>query len=216
MPAQYFFIFRVRDSVMYKKTILIIAAMALAFGVSAQRDTKIAKDTSLWDFHLSTGTSFVGGGGKSNAYFWTAPSVEYRVTKRLTLRGGFAYAGSLLDGYELHYTPSFAPRRSGTRLVGAKVMADYWASDRMNIWFSLARMGGWHEPIWTPKGEAFPVDVTVLSGGFNYALSDDSMLEMHFHFVHDHYGNDALGILGHPYYGYGVPSYELYGGPWFF
>ena len=202
---------------MYKKAILIVAVMMMAFGVSAQRSDEAVKDTSRWDFHLSTGTSFVSGWGKSNAYVWVAPSVEYRANERLTLRGGFAYAGSLLDSYELQgYAPSFAPRRGGTRLVAARVSADYRVNDRLGLWASVTRIGGWHEPLWTPKGEAQPVDVTMISGGFSYALSDDSMLEMHFHFVHDRHGNDALGILGHPYYGYGVPCYELYGGPWHF
>lgn len=183
--------------------------------LTAQQEEVMEGDTSRWDFHLSTGTSFVSGWGKSIAFLWTAPSVEYRANDRLTIRGGFAYAGSLLNGYQLQgYTYNYAPRRNGTRLAAAKVEADYWVNDRLNIWASVTRIGGWHEPLWTPRGEALGVDVTMVSGGFSYELSNSSLLEMHFHFVHDHYGNSALGLLGHPYYGWGVPSYELYAGPW--
>lgn len=199
---------------MYKKTILVVAALVLALGVSAQH--RVSADTSRWDLHLSTGTSFVSGWGKSDAYLWVVPSVEYHATNRLTLHGGFAYMGSLLKGYELCYTSNFAPRRQGTRLIATKVGADYWATDKLNLWASLTHIGGWYEPLWPPSGEALAVDISMLSGGINYALSNDSMLEMHFHFVFDHYGNSALGLLGHPSYGYGVPNYELYNGPWSF
>ena len=71
---------------MYKKTIIIVAVMAMALGVNAQHDTVAAADTSRWDFHLSTGTSMVSVGGKGNAYMWLAPSVDYRASERLTLR----------------------------------------------------------------------------------------------------------------------------------
>lgn len=200
---------------MYKKTIIIVAVMAMALGVNAQHDTVAAADTSRWDFHLSTGTSMVSVGGKGNAYMWVAPSVDYRASERLTLCGGFVAAGSLLGGYELRgNSRSLAPVRRGTQLMGASVGADYQASDRLTLWATLTHVGGWHEPLWTPFDESLRVGVTALSAGFIYALSEESMFEMHFHFVHDHYGNDALGILGHPYYGYGVPTCELYGGPW--
>lgn len=200
---------------MYKKTTLIMVFLALCFGLSAQHRVETAADTSRWDFHLSTGTSVVSMCGKGNAYLWVTPSVDFHASDRLTLHGGFAAAGSLLGGYELRGNArSLAPVRRGTQLMGATVGAEYQASDRLNFWATLTYIGGWHEPLWSPCNESLHVGVTALSGGFSYALSDESMLEMHFHFIHDHYGNDALGILGHPYYGYGVPGYELYSGPW--
>lgn len=172
-------------------------------------------DTSRWDFHLSTGTTMMSVDGRGNAYVWVAPKVEYRANDRLTLYGGFSAVGSLLGGYELQgYTPNYAPRRRGTQMVRGGVGAEYRVSDRLSIWAAVEHIGGWHESLWLPYGESLPVGVTTLSGGFNYALSDESMLEFHFHVVHDHYGNDALGLLGHPYYGWGVPTYELYSGPW--
>lgn len=198
---------------MCKKIFYIVTLLALVSGASAQQPA--AADTSRWEPHLSAGTSVVSMCGKGNAYVWAAPSVDYRASDRLTLHGGFAAVGSLLGGYELQgNSRSLAPCRRGTQLVGAAVGADYQVSDRLTLWATLTHVGGRHEPLWSPFNEAFNVGVTTLSGGFSYALSDESLLEMHFHFVHDHYGNDALGILGHPYYGYGVPSYEIYGGPW--
>ncbi len=200
---------------MYKKAFFIMAVLAMAFGARAQQDTVATKDTSRWDFHLSAGTSMVSMCGNGNAYLWAAPSVEYRASDRLTLRGGFGAVGSLLGGYELQGNRrSLSPVRRGTQLMGVAVGADYQVSERLTLWATLTYVGGWHEPLWSPFNESWPVGITTLSGGFSYALSDDSLLEMHFHFVHDHYGNDALGILGHPYYGYGVPNYELFGGPW--
>lgn len=191
---------------MYKKTILIMAVLAMACGAWAQQDTVSAKDTSRWDFHLSAGTSMVTCMGKGNAYVWAAPSVDYQPSDRLTLHGGFVAVGSLLGGYQLQGNArSLAPVRRGTQLVGATVGADYQVNDRLTIWASLTHVGGWHEPLWLPFDESMRVGVTAFSGGFSYALSDESLLEMHFHIVHDHYGNDALGILGHPWYGYGAP-----------
>ena len=200
---------------MYKKITLILAVMAIALGVAAQREAEPAVDSSRWDFHLSTGTTVMSMCGKGNAYVWVAPSVDYHASDRLTLHGGFATVGSLLGGYELRgNVRSLAPVRRGTQLMGVTAGAEYQMNDRLNVWASLTYVGGWHEPLWSPFNESFNIGVSAFSGGFSYALSDDSLLEMHFHFVHDHYGNDAMGILGHPYYGYGVPCYELYGGPW--
>lgn len=198
---------------MHKKVIFVIALLMLSLTLPAQR--KEVSDTSRLDFHLSTGVTVGTGWGKSDALMWTAPRVEYRANDRLTLRGGFAAVGSLLPGYELRMpVASYAPRRQGTRLLAGFASVRYRVSDRLNIWASLQHVGGWHEPLWTPQGESFNVGLTAFSGGFAYELSDHSLFEMHFNIVHDHYGNDALGLLGHPYYGWGVPNWELYHGPW--
>lgn len=200
---------------MYKKTLAIIALLVFTGGVSAQDRTEA--DTARWDYHLSVGSSVMTSNGKGNAYLWVTPKVAYRANDRLTLRGGFVAVGSLLGGYELQgNTRSLAPRRRGTQLMGASVGANYQVNDRLTLWATVMHIGGWHEPVWSPFNESFNIGVTALSGGFSYALSDDSMLEMHFHFIHDHYGNDALGILGYPYYGYGIPCHDFYGGPWLY
>lgn len=189
--------------------------LVLSLNALAQHEETLANDTSRWDFHLSAGSTVMSVGGKGDAYMWAAPRVTFRANDRLTLHGGFAVAGSLLGNYELQgNSRSLAPRRRGTRLGGFALGADYQVNDRLEVWASLTHVGGWHEPLWLPFDEAFSISTTTFSGGFRYALSDESMLEMHFHIVHDHYGNDALGLLGHPYYGLGVPSYELYSGPW--
>lgn len=190
-----------------------MALLALVSSASAQSST--AADTSRWEPHLSAGTSVVIMCGKGNAYVWAAPSVDYRASDRLTLYGGFSAVGSLLGGYELRGdSRNLTPLRRGTRLMKLEAGVDYKVSDRLSLWASVMHLGGWHEPVWSPWSEAFRVGVTAISGGFSFALTDESMLEMHFHFVHDLYGNDALGILSHPYYGYGVPCYELFSGPW--
>ena len=202
---------------MCKKVTVVIALLILCLDLPAQRKPVAASDTSRWDFHLSTGVTVGGGWGKTEALLWTAPRVEYRASERLTLSGGFAMMGSMMPSYELRMpVTSYAPRRQGTRLLGGFASAKYQVNDRLNIWASLQRVTGWYEPLWTPKGEALDIDLTSFSGGFAYELSNHSLFEMHFHIVHDHYGNSALGLLGHPYYGMGVPSWELYSGPWGF
>ena len=201
---------------MHKKFFFVIALLMLSLSLPAQRKEE-AKDTSRWDFHLSTGVTIGSGWGKTDALMWTAPRVEYRASDRLTLRGGIAMVGSLMPDYELKMpVRSYAPRRQGTRLLAGFASARYQVNDRLNIWASLQHVGGWHEPLWTPQGEALNIGLTAFSGGFSYELSDQSLFEMHFHIVHDHYGNSALGLLGHPWYGPGVPSYELYHGSWGF
>ncbi|MGX8712180.1 MAG: hypothetical protein ACSW8I_00655 [bacterium] len=144
--------------------------------------------------------------------------MSYHANERLTVSGGFAAVGSLLAGYDFQQVGrrSFVPRKRGTQVLGFSAAAEYRASDKLTLWASVSHAMGWYEPLWTPRGEALDLGVTDISGGFSYAFSDESLLEMHFHFVHDHYGNAALGLLGHPWYGYGVPAWEIYGGPWHF
>ena len=202
---------------MYKKVLFVVALLMLGLSLPAQRKEVAASDTSRWDFHLSTGITVGSGWGKTDALLWTAPRVEYHASDRLTLRGGFAAVGSLMPGYVLQMpVTSYAPRRQGTRLLAGFASARYQVNDRLNIWASVQHVGGWYEPLWTPQGEALDMSLTAFSGGFAYELSNHSLLEMHFHIVHDHYGNSALGLLGHPYYGAGVPTWELYSGPWGF
>ena len=202
---------------MHKKVIVVLVLLSAFLILSAQRKEVAEKDSSRWDFHLSTGVTMSSGWGKSDALLWTAPRVEYRASDRLTLRGGFAMVGSLLPGYELRMpVTSYAPRRQGTRLLAGFASAKYQVSDRLNIWASVQHVTGWREPLWTPQGHALDIDLTSFSGGFSYETSNHSLFELHFHVVHDHYGNSALGLLGHPYYGPGVPSWELYSSPWGF
>ena len=202
---------------MYKKVFFVMALLMLGFSLPAQRKVVAESDTSQWDFHLSTGVTVGSGWGKTDALLWTAPRVEYRASERLAIRGGFAMVGSLMPGYELQMpVTSYAPRRHGTRMLAGFASMRYRVSDRLDVWASLQHVGGWYEPLWTPQGESLNIGLTAFSGGFAYELSDHSLFEMHFHIVHDHYGNSALGLLGHPYYGVGVPTCELYSGPWMY
>ena len=74
----------------------------LAFGCAWSQD-----DTSRTHVHLSTGATVASGFGRTQALSWVAPSVELKMSDRLTVSGGFAAAGTLLGGYEVHrYTPS--------------------------------------------------------------------------------------------------------------
>lgn len=202
---------------MLKKATILAVLMALCLGLSAQWRGESERDTSRWDFHLSTGTSVSSGWGKTNALMWVAPRLTYRASERLTIDAGFAAVGTLLGSYRLQgYTPNYAPRRTGTRMLGGFVSAEYRASDRLTVWASLQRVGGHYEPLWSPSGEALSIGLTAVSGGFSYEFSEGSFLEMDFHFIRDQYGTAALGLFGHPYYGMGVHSWERYRSPWLF
>lgn len=188
---------------MRKKALLTLTMMLLTLWAVAQRNPwrGVKPDTSRWEYHLSMGTSVVSGWGKGDAYLWAAPSVSYHANEKLTLSGGFAVVGSLLAGYDFQQvgSRSFVPRKHGTQMVSFSAAAEYRASDRLNLWASVSHAMGWYEPLWTPKGEALDLGVTTLSGGFSYAFSDETLLEMHFHFVHDHAGTAIPGIPGHPF-----------------
>lgn len=162
---------------------------------------------------LTTGVAVMSVLGTTQALGWTAPSVEYRINEHLTLRGGFALVGGLLPGcYELQSLEAqrVSVRRRGTR-VGMAWAAGEWAvNERLKIWGSVARWSGMAENWWTNGSE--PVAVTAFHGGLSYRLGNESSMEMHFHFVHDRYGNNILGLGGYPYYGILTPEMDLWGG----
>lgn len=208
---------------MYKKAIIMSMLLLAALTAGAQWYMPgypwhmNSIDTAKSNVHLSMGSTVQAGFGRTEAVSWVAPSFSYRVGKRLTLRGGFGVAGSLLsNGYALHgrSPQSLAPVRQGTELGGVWAQAEYRASDRLLIWGTASRMTGFVQPLWTDR--ALPVDATSLSGGFAYRFETGSMLAMHFHFVHDSYGYLLHPPYGHPYYGPLTTEFDIYSGPWSF
>lgn len=198
---------------MAKKTLtaMLVALVAAAAPLAAQEKA----DSSRVDFHMSVGATAAAGFGRSDVLTWAAPSVKWHATDRLDVRGGMLVAGSLMPGgYRLHglYDRSLAPLRQGTRVGAVWAEADYAVSDRLRIWASVLHLSGYAQPLWLDG--ARPIEATVISGGFAYALSDNSLLEMHFHVAHDHYGYMLHPPYGHGYYGAFVPSWEVYSGPW--
>jgi hypothetical protein len=193
---------------MGKKAVILMLAV-LAFGCAWSQD-----DTSRTQVHLSTGATVASGFGRTQSLMWVAPSVEHRVSDRLAVSAGFSAAGSLLNGYEIHgYGPSsLAPRRSGTRMGSMWASAEYRVSDRLWLWAEVEHLTGYVQPLWLDG--AVPIAATAISGGMAYEFPGGSLLEMHFHFVHDHYGTARMGLLAHPWYGGYAPDWELYGGPW--
>lgn len=206
---------------MNKRAVITIVVLLAAFSASAQwywpmypmlADTC---DTSRVAGHLSVGTSVAAGFGNTESVSWVAPSVKWRATDRLTIRGGFAVAGSLLPmGYELHGRgpQNLTPLKHGTRLGGVWAQAEYRANEHLTLWGSMARMTGFVQPLW--DSGSLPVDITSVSGGFAYRFNQNSLLTMHFHFVHDGYGYMLHPPYGHSYYGPLSPEFELFSGPW--
>lgn len=198
---------------MYKKLLLLVAMLAVAYGAAAQWRVGEA-DTSRSDVHLSMGTTVLAGYGNSQALGWVAPSVEYRLTDRLTVDAGFAAVGTLLDGYTLHGREprSLAPVRRGTQMLAFHAGARYEVNERLTLWGSVTRLTGYAQPLWLDG--SLPIEATDISGGVAYRMESGSLIEAHFHFIHDHYGTARAGLLGHPYYGPLVPEWDLYYGPW--
>ncbi|MBR6048676.1 MAG: hypothetical protein IKP83_00755 [Bacteroidales bacterium] len=195
---------------MHKKWLIVtILVLALAVGAAGQE-----ADTSRYDVHLSTGATVAAGFGRTQALSWVAPSVELKASERMKVSGGFAAAGSLLDGYELHgYGPtSLAPRKQGTRLGALWAKASYRATDRLWLWASAVHVTGFAQPLWLDG--ALPVQATAVSGGLAYEFPQGSLLEMHFHIVHDRYGTLPPYPYGYGWYGTCAPRFDIYSGLW--
>lgn len=204
---------------MYKKTIIVLLLLLAAWPLAAQRALtprgEEPADTTDVAFHMSVGSTAAAGFGRSQLLLWAAPRVEWRASERLAVRGGLAMAGSLLpQGYELHGLGprSLAPRRQGTRVGAAWAEADYRVGDHLWLWASVAHISGYAQPLWLDG--AIPIAATAISGGVAYEFADNSLLEVHFHFVHDHYGSLLRPPYGGLYYGPLVPEWELYSGRW--
>lgn len=195
---------------MLKKALTILALVLCTAVVAVAQET----DTSRTRAHLSTGVVAATGFGRSQSLMWVAPSVEHRVNDRLSVSGGFATAGTLLRSYEIQgYTPSSrAPRRHGTGLAAAWASAEYRVGERLWLWASVAHMSGYAQMLWMDA--SVPVGLTAVSGGLAYEFPQGSLLELHFHFVHDHYGTVMDGLLAHPWYGAFAPEWGLYDGRW--
>ena len=174
-------------------------------------------DTSRTSAHLSVGSMVGAGFGRTDAVGWVAPSFGWRASERLTLRGGFAVTGTLMPGgYALHGRGerSLTPVREGTRMGAVWAQAEYRVGERLLIWGSAAHITGYAQPLWAPG--AMPVDATAVSGGMAYRFGENTVLAMHFRFVHDEYGFLMHPPYGHGYYGPLAPDYTLYNGPWSF
>lgn len=186
--------------------------VTLAVFASATAQTADSVDVERWDFHLSTGTSVTFAGREAMPRMWTAPSVTFRPNDRLTLRGGFLAVGSSPDAYRLHglQRPSLAPRRRTTSVAAAGVEADYRVSDRLWVWASVWRAGGWLQPWFDPTGEAHRLGITSFSGGFDLKLGEGSALSMSFSMVRDDYGTlfDMPGF--YRYGGAFAPEFDLF------
>ena len=167
--------------------------------------------------HLSTGTSVASGFGQTQGLMWVAPSIEFHPDSRLTVKAGFASAGSLLPvDYVLqgHKPRDLAPVRQGTRIGALWAAAEYKLSDRFRLWGSIAHLNGFAQPLWLDH--SLPLQATAFSGGFGYQFTENSLLEVHFHVVRDNYGTAFPSPLYNPYYGTLGHGMTMTGGPWAF
>lgn len=194
------------------RTITLLSLLLLPIALVAQQ----ADDSTRWQTHVSMGTDFASGFGRTQSLLWVAPSVEYHATNRLTLKTGFATANSLLpQGYRpLGFNArSLAPRRQGTNATMVWASAEYQASERLWLWASIARLAGFAQPLWLDH--SMPLQATAFNGGFAYEFSNGSLLECNVHIVHDTYGS-TFGLMYNPYSDPWAPAYTLFEGPWHF
>ena len=166
-------------------------------------------DSAGFHVSVSTGVGAATGFGAAQAVSWVAPSFEIYPTDRLTVRAGFANMGSLLPSYSLKgYGPrDLAPRRTGTQATAVWASAEYQVSERLWVWGAVAHLGGFAQPLWLDH--SMPLHATAVSGGFEWKMTDRSLLEMHFTYVRDTYGT-AFGPMYSPYWDPMVPSFEIY------
>lgn len=174
---------------MYKKSVILLFAMMLGLTASAQWRDFGGEDTARFSYRLSMGTMVTSGYGRTAGLSWVAPRVAFRPTDRLTLRGGFAVAGSLTGGYAIQGRgpQTISLRRTPTQLTAFHAGAEYRIDDRLKVWASVAHVDGWVTPLWTDL--AMPVDATAFSGGFQYRFDSGSAFEMHVTVIRDHAGS---------------------------
>lgn len=196
-----------------KSTIVLTVVCLLLTSVGRIQAQEVADSA---DFHVrvSTGIGAATGFGSMQAVSWVAPSFEIYPTDRLTVRAGFANMGSLMPtGYSLKgYGPrDLAPRRTGTQATAVWAMAEYQVNNRLCLWGAVAHLGGFSQPLWLDH--SLPLHATAVSGGFGWKVTDHSLLEMHFTYVHDTYGTAFGPMYGH-HWDPLAPSYTLFESPW--
>ena len=174
-----------------------------------------ADSTRRVQWHLGTGATVASGFGRTQGLMWVAPSVEYQASPKLTLRGGFATAGTLIGAdYQLQgrQPRSLAPRKQGTRAGAVWAAAEYHPNDRLWLWASAKLLFGYMQPLWLDH--SLPLQAAALSGGFAYRFDNDQLLEMHVSIVRDRYGS-TFGLMYNPYCDPLVPTFDLYPPPFF-
>lgn len=193
-----------------------IAALLLTLasvGVAAQDS-----DSTGWHFRMATGAAACSGLGQQRSLGWVAGEASYDAGRGVTVGGGLAHAGSLAPagGWVLQGRGprSLAPRREGTDVHAMWAKASWQVSDRLWLWGSVAHVTGFAQPLW--RRSSVPVSATAISGGLAYAFSDESLLELHFHFVHDRYGSLMDPPYGGLWCGGLAPTWTVAEGPWHF
>ena len=180
--------------------------------------SKLTADSiKKWDFHLSMGSSFIGGTYSSASLFGITPSLTYHPGDRLTVKASasalnsysFMQSGYRLRGQELR---NMAPVRDpGAVAYSASIAATYKIGDRLWIgaavrhfggslatgaildpWYSLAMMRGWDNG---------PVDLnaTTFTAAMRYRIGKESYLDIHMTYIDDRTGALTPYYLGHAY-----------------
>lgn len=178
---------------MNRKHCIVLILLLAASPLAAQE-----VDTADWHIHLSTGISVSRCFGQTQSLSWVAPSFEFHPNDRLTINTGFVAAGSLMpSGYKLQGIGqrSLAPLRQGTRAAVLWAEAEYKVNPRLLVWGAVAHASGFAQPLWLDH--SLPLQATAFSGGMDYRIGENSILEMHIHIIKDNtYPLGSLWQLG--------------------
>lgn len=168
-----------------------------------------------WDFHLSLGTGFVGGGFNAASFSGITPSIVYRPNDKLTLRASATMLHSYTlapDGYAIQgrRPRNMAPLRDPNAMALAlNVSATYKVNDRLWLSAQVIRFNGGLASgavlnPWFAPNLPEDIDATAVSAAMRYRIGDDNYLDIHMSFI-----NDRTGALGPLMFGgpYGSPYY---------
>lgn len=222
-----------------KKLNFIIPLLLLPIAMHGQQDTIVSMSANLtnsvvektitqsldtsrkWDFHLTMGTTFLGGGLGSASVFHVSPSIVYRPTERLTVKARVSGFSSYAFGEAGHYfrprpQRSMVPYRDGNAVAGAiELSASYKVSDRLWVAASLYHVGGEVATgavisPWLASPMPMPLDATAISASLRYRVGDNSFLDIHFTHIDDRAGTLAPLLFETYRWHYGSPFNNFY------
>lgn len=174
-------------------------------------DTSALMDTTqTWEFHLSMGSSVVGGTFGSASMFGVTPSVIYRPNDRLKVRASLTAIDSWSLSHGNYSVRGYRPnsvtpyRNPGSVAAAMSLAASYKVNDRLWIAASLIHINGGIESAalvnpWFMGDFPVMLNATAFSAAMRYRLGNDSFLDIHMTIIDDRTG--ALGplLFGGPY-----------------
>ena len=173
--------------------------------------SKLTADSlKKWDFHLSMGTSFIGGTYSSASLYAIRPTLIYRPSDRWTIKASASAISSysfMPGGYTIrgNNPRSLAPTRyPASGAVSASVSAAYKVNDRLSVAAAICHIDGQMASgailnPWCYSNQPVDLNATSFTAAMRYQFADGKYLNIHMTFIDDRTG--ALGpyYFGNPY-----------------